>query len=96
MINKGSYVRIRKTLLNPEERSSNLPEETKKVPYKMWVKGFLLEESEMFEISEIKTIDGRIVKGRIKEHNPSYKHNYGDFVEEALELRKRILGDFNE
>ena len=96
MINKGSYVRIRKTLLQPDERSSNLPEETKKVPYKMWIKGYTLEESELFDIAEIKTIDGRIVKGRIKEHNPAYKHNYGDFVSEALELRNRIKGDFHE
>ena len=96
MINKGSYVRIRKTLLQPEERSSNLPEETKKVPYKMWVKGHTLEESEMFEYCEIKTIDGRVERGRIKENNPTYKHNYGEFVEEALELRNRILGDFHE
>ena len=45
MIDKGTYVRIRRTLLKPEERSENLPKETKKVPYKMWVKGFLLEEA---------------------------------------------------
>jgi hypothetical protein len=96
MINKGSYVRIRTTLLKPNERSSNLPEETKKVPYKMWVKGYTQEESELFEFCEIKTLDGRIVKGRIKETNPAYKHNYGDFVEEAMELRKRIKGDFYE
>ena len=62
----------------------------------MWIKGTLLEESEMFEISEIKTIDGRIVKGRIKEHNPTHKVNYGEFVAEALELRNRIKGDFHE
>ena len=96
MISKGSYVRIRQTLLKPEERSSNLPEETKKVPYKMWIKGYTLEDGELFDIAEIKTIDGRIVKGRIKEHNPAYKHNYGDFVSEALELRNRIKGDFHE
>ena len=96
MINKGTYVKIRKTLLQPEERSSNLPKETTKVPYKMWVKGYTLEESEMFEYCEIETIDGRKERGRIKEKNPSYKHNYGEYVEEALELRKRILGDFNE
>jgi hypothetical protein len=96
MINKGSYVRIRKTLLKPKERSSNLPEETKKVPFKMWVKGYTLEESELFDTCQIKTIDGRIETGRIKENNPAYKINYGEFVEEALELRNRIKGDFYE
>ena len=95
MINKGSYVRIRKTLLKPDERSSNLPDETKKVPYKMWIKGYLLEESDLFDIVSIKTVDGRIETGRLKENNPTYKHNYGDFVEEALQLRDIIKGDFN-
>lgn len=96
MIENGSYVRIRTTLLQPTERSSNLPEDTKLVPFKMWVKGYLQEESELFEITTVKTTTGREVKGRIKEKFPTYKHNYGEFVEEALELRKRILGDFYE
>ena len=96
MIDKGKYVRIRRTLLKPDERSSNLPEETKTVPYKMWVKGYLQEDSDLFDIVDIKTITGRTETGRLKEANPTYKHNYGDFVEEALVLREKILGDFNE
>jgi hypothetical protein len=96
MIEKGSFVRIRKTVLKPEMRSSNLPEDTKLVPYKMWVKGYLLEESELFDYVEVKTITGRLEKGRLKEANPAYKHSYGDFVKEELQLRETILGDFYE
>ena len=96
LINKGSYVRIRKTLLKPEERSGHLPEDTKLVPYKMWVKGYLLEDAEMFDNVSIKTVDGRTETGRLKEHKPTYKHNYGDYVEEALTLRELIKGDFYE
>lgn len=96
MIDKGSFVRIRRTILQPEERSSNLPEDTKLVPFKMWVKGYLLEEAELFDTTSIKTITGRIETGRVKEHKPTYKHNYGDFVDEALTLRSIILEDFNE
>lgn len=96
MIEKGSYVRIRKTLLKPDERSSNLPEETKLVPYKMWVKGYVTDECELFDTGSVKTVTGRIEKGRIKELNPTYKHNYGEFVPEALKLRDIILGDFHE
>ena len=96
MVSKGSFVRIRKTVLQPEERSANLPEDTKLVPFKMWVKGYLLEEAEMFEIVSIKTVDGRIEKGRLKEVFPTYKHNYGEYVEEALKLREIIKGDFHE
>lgn len=93
MIDKGTYVRIRRTLLKPEERSENLPLETKKVPYKMWVKGYLLEEADLFDIVKIKTITGRIETGRLKEVEPPYKHSYGDYVSEILVLKDIIMND---
>ena len=96
MIDKGSFVRIRRTLLKPEERANHLPEDTKKVPYKMWVKGYLTEEAELFDIVTIETVNGRTETGRLKENKPTYKHNYGEFVDEALILRKTILEDFHE
>lgn len=95
MIEKGTYVRIRKTVLKPEERADNLPNETKLVPLKMWVKGYLQIESDLFDIVTIKTITGRFETGRLKEANPPYKHSYGEFVPEVLELRKNILKDFH-
>ena len=94
MIEKGTYVRIRKTILKPTERADNLPEETKLVPFKMWVKGYLQEESDLFDIVTIKTTTGRIETGRLKEANPPYRHSYGDFVPEILKLRTNILEDF--
>lgn len=93
LIDKGTYVRIRRTLLEPTERSKNLPLETKKVPYKMWVKGYLLEEADLFDIVKIKTITGRIEAGRLKEVEPPYKHSYGDFVSEMLIMKDIILND---
>ncbi|MGS0972629.1 MAG: 2-amino-4-oxopentanoate thiolase subunit OrtA [Candidatus Izemoplasmataceae bacterium] len=92
-IDKGTYVRIRKTLLQPSERSENLPEDTKKVPLKMWVKGRMLEEGELFDYAHIKTITGRIEYGRVKEIEPPYKHGFGDFVEELLQIREIIIKD---
>lgn len=95
MIEKGTFVRVRKTLLDPKDRSSNLPEDTLKVPFKMWVKGWLLEDAEMFDYVDIKTVTGRIVNGKLKEANPPYKHSYGEFVPEIMEMRnilKRDLG----
>ena len=100
MIDKGTYVRIRRTLLEPNERSNNLPDETKTVPYKMWVKGYLLDEADLFDIVKIKTITGRIETGRLKEVEPPYKHSYGDFVGEILTLKDIIIndmyGEYNE
>lgn len=100
MIDKGTYVRIRRTLLKPSERSENLPSETKKVPYKMWIKGYLLDEADLFDIVKIRTITGRIETGRLKEVEPPYKHSYGDYVPEIQVMKDIILkdmyGDSNE
>ena len=93
MIDKGTYVRIRRTLLKPGERSPNLPEDTKNVPLKMWIKGYLQEDADLFDIVTIKTTTGRIETGRLKEANPPYKHTYGDFVQEILTLRDIIHSD---
>lgn len=95
MIDKNTYVRIRRTLLQPEERSPHLPEDTKKVPYKMWVKGFLQDDADCFDIVTVKTISGRLETGRLKEANPPYKHTYGDFVPEILKLREIIHSDMD-
>ncbi|AIO18149.1 hypothetical protein KQ51_00246 [Candidatus Izimaplasma bacterium HR1] len=95
MIDKGTYVRIRRTLLKPGERSPNLPEDTKKVPLKMWIKGYLQEDADLFDIVTIKTITGRYETGRLKEANPPYKHSYGDFVPEILVLRDIIHSDMD-
>lgn len=96
MIDKGSYVRIRKTLLNPGERSLNLPKETSLVPFKMWIKGYLQEDADLFDIVTVKTITGRYETGRLKEAFPAYKHNYGEFIPEILKLNDIIHRDMEE
>ena len=95
MIDKGTYVRIRRTLLKPGERSPNLPEDTKQVPLKMWIKGILQEDADLFDMVTVKTTTGRYETGRLKEANPPYKHSYGDFVQEILTLRDVIHRDMD-
>ena len=75
MIEKGTFVRIRQTVLRPEERSTNLPEDTKEVPFKIWVKGYLQDDADMFDIVTIQTVDGHFFTGRLKEVNPPYRHS---------------------
>lgn len=94
MNEKGTYVRISRTILKAEERSSNLPDDTKNVPFRMWVKGYLLEPADLFETVTIKTLTGRIETGILREVNPPYKHSYGDFVPEILTLNDIIRNDF--
>lgn len=101
MAKKGSWVKVHDIVLEPKDRASNLPEDTKKVPLEMWTKGFLLEDGEIGEKVEIKTITGRLVKGTLIEVNPHHDHDFGKFVPEILQIGldlKEALwgGGFNE
>ena len=97
MAKKGDWIRIYKVVLKPEERQGNLPEDTKKVPFEMWDKGFLLNDSaEIGDIVEVETIIGRKISGELVEVNPNFEINYGVGVTETLyigrQLRK-LLGE---
>ncbi len=94
MLSKGTYVRIRKHLLMPNERIQTLPKETREEPLKMWVKGRLNEEAEMFEKVCITTATNRIECGTLKEKNPRSKHGFGEFVNEIIIMRESILKEF--
>ena len=99
----GDFVRIHNIVLKVGERADNLPEDTKKVPLEMWngqIQTILLEkEAEIGEEVEVITITGRKVKGILVEINPVYRHNYGEFVPEILQIglqaRKILFGGEN-
>jgi hypothetical protein len=97
MIEKGKWVQIRKVVLEASERAKHIPEDTKKQPLIMWVKGFLLENAELGNQVQIETVTGRIETGTLIEVEPSFKHNYGEFVPEILQidriLRKQVDND---
>lgn len=90
MIKKNSWVQIKKIILEPEERTTHLPEPTKQVPLVMWVKGYLLEDAERNSKVFVKTITGRKESGLLVCENPSYLHTYGAFVPEILEIDRIV------
>ncbi|GAB6087957.1 2-amino-4-oxopentanoate thiolase subunit OrtA [Alkaliphilus crotonatoxidans] len=92
MIKKGAWVRIHEIILKPEERSGNLPQDTKQVPLEMWVKGFLEEPAAVGDLVKVRTITGRQVAGRLIEVNPFYDHDFGKFVPELLEIGIQLRG----
>ena len=98
--NKGQWVEIEEILLQPEERTGNIPEETKKVPLMMRMKGFLANNAEIGERVEIRTLTGRIVSGVLKNASPTYEHGFGKtFIPEMLEIGislRRLLEDEHE
>lgn len=88
--NKGDWVQIHQIILKPEERAPHVPEDTKKVPLELWVKGFAQHDAKVGEEVEIETITGRRLKGKLTEVNPSYKHDFGKFVPELIQVDKQL------
>ncbi|QEK12086.1 2-amino-4-ketopentanoate thiolase [Crassaminicella thermophila] len=93
---KGDWVLIHNIVLCSNERAPQVPDDTKKVPLESWVKGFLQHDAEVGEEVQVRTITGRLEKGKLIDVNPTYKHNYGNFVPELLQigikLRKILYG----
>jgi len=90
---RGDWVQVQLNVLSPEERSPYLPEDTKKVPLQMRVKGFLVDEiASLGATVRIKTTTDRIISGILIDINPKYTHNFGEPVPELInagvELRK--------
>lgn len=92
---KGEWVQIQQTVLAPEGRAPQAPEDTKKTPLLLWVKGFLEEESEVGQTATVKTVTGRLVTGTVTAVQPRYTHDFGVFVPELLKIDmqlKEIMG----
>jgi 2-amino-4-ketopentanoate thiolase alpha subunit len=89
-IKKGTWVQIYKVILAPGERSSNLPPETRNVPFEMRAKGFLLEDVDIGEEARVRTVIGREIKGTLVEANPCYPHHFGKPVAELLSIGNEL------
>jgi len=94
MVKKGQWVKIEKIILKPEERTAKIPEETKKVPYLVHINGFLQEDATIGDEVTIVSRIGRTHTGKLIEEKPSFKHNFGDFVPQlvdiSIELKKEL------
>lgn len=90
MIEKGTWVLINRNILEPEERAPQIPEDTKKVPLKMWVKGYLESDAEIGQEVEVITETGRKERGKLLEAEPYYKHDYGRYVSELHEISRQV------
>ncbi len=86
MAKKGDYVRIESVVLTAEERPKHLPEDTKKVPLMLWLRGFVCADAEIGQIVEIQTITGRFVSGKLVEENPTYRHSFGEHIPEIYQI----------
>ncbi|MCG8538656.1 MAG: 2-amino-4-ketopentanoate thiolase [Clostridia bacterium] len=93
---QGDWVNIYNTVLKPEERAPQVPQDTKKVSLETWVKGFIQHDAEIGDEVTIETITGRKVVGKLVEVNPSYSHSFGNTVPEVfkigLQLKEILFG----
>ena len=83
---KGDWVRIHRVIFTPDQRAPQVPDDTKKVPLEMWVKGFCDRDANLGDEVVVTTITGRKETGHLVEIEPTYALSFGSFVPEILEI----------
>jgi hypothetical protein len=73
----GTRVQIHYTLLTAEERSPNLPEDTRALPYEVRAKGLLIADGREGERVTIRTQAGREIAGTLVVVDPGDDHGFG-------------------
>jgi len=90
----GDWVEVERMILDPSQRSKNLPPETAAKPLMMWVKGFALSDGALGEEMTVETMTGRTVAGTLSAINPGYFHTFGKPIPELAhvgrDLRARL------
>lgn len=94
---KGDWVRIHSLILKSEERTGNLPDDTKATDIQMWTKGFLLDDAaEIGDEVTVETYIGRHQAGTLTQVEPYYDHDYGKCVPELLYIGRSLRRDLAE
>jgi len=93
MIEKHTYVEVKSIILETDERSGNLPMDTKEVPLVMKIKGYLLEPAHIGDPVQILTMTKRIETGVLVKAHPSYTHSFGQFIQIIQDVKEIILSE---
>lgn len=93
---KGDWIEIHQAILQPSERSKDIPDDTRQVPLEAWIKGWAQSAAAEGEVVEIETPAHRKVEGTFTQMDPGYSHTYGPAVPELApisgELRAMLRG----
>jgi hypothetical protein len=84
------WVEVESVLLEPADRSPNLPADTAAQPLITWVKGFARSEAAIGEELAVETMTGRIVTGRLSSLTPGYYHTFGDPIPELAHVGRDL------
>ena len=87
---EGEWVEVECKLLDPADRSKNLPPETAEKPLMMWVKGFAEGRAALGEPVTVETMTGRKVAGKLSAINPGYFHTFGEPIPELQHIGKDL------
>jgi hypothetical protein len=90
----GDWVEVSYVLLEPADRSANLPPETAAQQLLVWVKGFACDGVDVGEKLTVETMTGRSVTGVLTDVNPGYDHTFGrptpELTHVGADLRARV------
>jgi hypothetical protein len=89
---KGQWVEIYRVILSADERAPQVPDDTKKVPLEMRVKGFLDADAHIGDEVSITTAVGRNITGKLVAVNPAYTHGFGEPVGELMTIGRQVRG----
>lgn len=96
-VERGTWVELYRVILAAGERAPQVPEETRRVPLELRVKGFLVRDAMSGEEAEVETPAGRRVRGRLDRVLPPYEHGFGapvpELLEAGAELRALLRGE---
>jgi hypothetical protein len=56
----------------------------------MWVRGRLQADAAIGGPARVTTRTGRTEEGTLLEENPTYRHGFGDFVPELLDISEQV------
>ena len=90
MANKGDWVQLQSTILEPGFRAPQVPKDTAEVPLPQWVKGWLMHDAKVGDEALVRTRTGRQVSGKLVQEAPSYSHSFGAFIPELLQVQEGI------
>jgi hypothetical protein len=90
----GDWVEVSYVLLEPADRSANLPPETAAQQLIVWVKGFARTAGAVGGTLTVETMTGRVVTGVLTDVNPGYDHTFGrptpELTHVGADLRARV------
>lgn len=77
LVDTGTWVQVYRVALAPAERAPGIPDETARLPYECWVKGFLIQPAALGSEATVKTLAGRRVTGTMVAVHLAHTHSFG-------------------